>query len=310
MSASDNENTVVYIAPVDSVGTIVIDGPEAIGTVIIGKEEIAVTVAEPDLIASESPEPLNVTVTENPVTVILSIPELTVIGSDVPGPPGPAGPPGAGGGDADEIAYDNATYSTVQAALDALLYVAPHIASFTNSVGTVELGTTISAVTLAWTLNKAMTSLALDHGIGSVLGLTSKPLTGLTLTTDTTYTLTAGDGQNTTSAQTTVAFRNKRYWGVSDSASLDNAGVLGLSSEFATDYAKSVTYDATGGKYLYYAFPASFGTPSHVTVGGLSFSDFTVSAMSFTNASGHTETYNLIRLNNRQTGSAIAIVWA
>jgi hypothetical protein len=155
-----------------------------------------------------------------------------------------------------------------------------------------------------------MTSLALDHGIGSVLGLTSKSLTGLTLTTDTTYTLTAGDGQNTTSAQTTIAFRNKRYWGAVDSESLDNAGVRSLTSEFATDYQKAVTYDATGGKYLYYAFPASFGTPSHVTVGGLSFSDFTVSPLSFTNASGHTETYNVIRLNNRQTGSAIAIVWA
>jgi hypothetical protein len=306
----DSDNTTVYIEAADSVGTIVIDGRSDSGFVIIGNEEISVVVDDSDLVASESPEPLNVTVTENPVTVILTTPELTVIGSDVPGPPGPAGPPGAGGGDADEIAYDNATYSTVQAALDALLYVAPHIASFTNSVGTVEIGTTVSAVTLAWTLNKTMTSLALDHGIGSVLGLASKSLTGLTLTTDTTYTLTAGDGQNTTSAQTTIAFRNRRYWGAVDSESLDNAGILALSSEFATDYQKSVTYDATGGKYLYYAFPASFGTPSHVTVGGLSFSDFTVSAMSFTNASGHTETYNVIRLNNRQTGSAIAIVWA
>jgi hypothetical protein len=306
----DSDNTTVYIEAADSVGTIVIDGRSDSGVVIIGNEEISVVVDDSDLVASESPEPLNVTVTENPVTVILTTPELTVIGSDVPGPPGPAGPPGAGGGDADEIAYDNATYSTVQAALDALLYVAPHIASFTNSVGTVEIGTTVSAVTLAWTLNKTMTSLALDHGIGSVLGLASKSLTGLTLTTDTTYTLTAGDGQNTTSAQTTIAFRNRRYWGAVDSESLDNAGILALSSEFATDYQKSVTYDATGGKYLYYAFPASFGTPSHVTVGGLSFSDFTVSAMSFTNASGHTETYNVIRLNNRQTGSAIAIVWA
>jgi hypothetical protein len=175
---------------------------------------------------------------------------------------------------------------------------------------TVEVGTTVSAVTLAWSLNKTMTSLALDHGVGSVLGLTSKPLTALTLTSDSTYTLTAGDGQNTTSAQTTIAFRNRRYWGAVDSESLDNTTVLALSSEFATDYAKSVTYDASGGKYLYYAFPASWGTPSHVTVGGLSFTDFTVTPLSFTNASGHTETYNVIRLNNRQTGSAIAIVWA
>jgi len=91
---------------------------------------------------------------------------------------------------------------------------------------------------------------------------------------------------------------------------LDNAGVLALTSEFATDYNKAVTYDATGGKYLYYAFPASFGTPSRVTVGGLTFSDFTVTTLDFTNASGHTETYNVIRLNNMQTGAAINVNWA
>lgn len=304
----DSDNTTVYIEAADSVGTIVIDGRGDSGVVIIGNEEISVVVDDSDLVASESPEPLNVIVTESPVTVVLAEPELTIIGNGIPGPPGPAGTGGAS--EADQVSYANPTYATVQEALDAILYVAPHITGFSNSVGTVETGTTISAVTLAWSLNKTMTSLALDHGIGSVLGLTSKSLTGLTLTTDTTYTLTAGDGQNTTSAQTAVAFRNKRYWGAVDSDSLDNAGVLGLSSEFATDYAKSVTYDATGGKYLYYAFPASFGTPSHVTVGGLSFSDFTVSPLSFTNAAGHTETYNVIRLNNRQTGSAIAIVWA
>jgi hypothetical protein len=304
----DSENTTVFIEAADSIGTIVIDGREDSGVVIIGREEISVAVAESDLVASGSDEPLNVIVTETPVTVVLAEPELTIIGNGIPGPPGPAGTGGAS--EADQVSYANSTYATVQEALDAILYVAPRINSFSNSIGTVEIGTTVSAVTLAWSLNKTMTSLALDHGVGSVLGLMSKPLTGLSLTSDTTYNLTAGDGQNTTSAQTTIGFRNRRYWGVSDSDSLDNAGVLALSSEFATDYNKSVTYDATGGKYLYYAFPASWGTPSHVTVGGLSFTDFTVSSLSFTNASGHTETYNVIRLNNRQTGSAIAIVWA
>ncbi len=304
----DSDNTTVYIEAADSIGTIVIDGRADSGVVIIGSEEISVVVDDSDLVASESPEPLNVIVTETPVTVVLAEPELTIIGNGIPGPPGPAGTGGAS--EADQVSYANPTYATVQEALDAILYVAPHINSFSNSVGTVEIGATVSAVTLAWSLNKTMTSLVLDHGIGSVLGLTSKALMGLTLASDTTYTLTAGDGQNSTSAQTTIAFRNKRYWGVSASESLDNAGVLGLTSEFATDYNKAVTYDASGGRYIYYAFPASFGTPSHVTVGGLTFSDFTVSPLSLTNASGHTETYNVIRLNNRQTGSAIAIVWA
>jgi hypothetical protein len=97
---------------------------------------------------------------------------------------------------------------------------------------------------------------------------------------------------------------------VSASDSLDNAGVLALSSEFATDYQKAVTYDATGGRYLYYAFPASFGTPSNVTVGSFQFSDFTVSTLDFTNVGGHTEAYNVIRVNNLQTGANISDSWA
>lgn len=305
-------DTTVYVEA-DSGSTIIV-GAES-STVILGNTTIVID-ADPDVVIVESaapvspvfivaPDQLNITIGDNPVTVTLANPAQTIIESNI-GPPGPQGP--AGIGEADDVSYQGA-YPNVQAALDALLYVAPHINSFTDSVGTVELGTTVTAVTLAWTLNKSMTSLALDHGPGSVLGLTSKPLTGLTLTTETTYTLTAGDGQNTTSAQTTVAFRNKRYWGVSASESLDNAGILELTSEFATNYDKAVTYDATGGKYLYYAFPASFGTPSHVTVGGLPFSDFTVSTLEFTNVSGHTESFNVIRLNNRQTGAAINVNW-
>lgn len=305
-------DTTVYIEA-DSVGTIIV-GPEN-STVILGNTTIVID-AGPDAIVVESaapessvvivaPDQLNVTIGDNPVTVTIANPGHTIIESDI-GPPGPQGPPGAG--EADEVLYQGA-YPNVQTALDALLYVAPQV-SLSNNVGTVEIGTTVTAVTLAWALNKSMTILALDHGIGSVLGFTSKPLTGLTLTADTTYTLTADDGQNATSAQTTVAFRNKRYWGVSASEALDNAGVIGLASEFASQYNKAVTYDATGGKYLYYAFPASFGTPSSVTVGGLAFSDFTQSTVSVTNASGYTQDYHVIRLNNRQTGAAIAVVWA
>ncbi len=207
--------------------------------------------------------------------------------------------------------YDNATYSTVQAALDALLYVAPHINSFTNNVGTVETGSTVTDVTLAWSINKSLTALSLDHSIGSVIGLTSKSLTGLNLTTDTTWTLSAGDGQDTTSAQTSVLFRNKRYWGVSAASSLNNAGVLGLSgNDFGTDFEKAVTYDATDGGYLYFCYPQSFGTPSNVTASGLAFSDYIVSTLDPTNASGHTESFNVIRAHNVQTGKNISFVWA
>lgn len=227
------------------------------------------------------------------------------------GPPGPRGPAGAAGASsADQVSYTGSGFTNVQEALDALLYVAPHITSFTNSVGTVELGQTVDAVTLSWTLNKDMTSLAIDHGVGSVLDESSVNLSSLGLTADFTWTLTAGDGQQTTTASSTVAFRSKRYWGASASTSLDDAGILALGgSEFATTFTKAVTYDCTGGKYPFFAYPASFGVPASVTVGGLAFTDFDVATQSFTNAHGHAASYHVLRFNGIQTGAAIAVVW-
>lgn len=314
-----SDGTTVYIAAIDSIGTIVLP-PDESGTVVFGSDALSVVVATPDIIAVPAMGPQapgtiilgpdqigTVVIGDNPVTVVLSTPQITVTAAI----PGPQGPPGDGGAEtAVEISYSG-EYPNVQAALDALLYVAPEIESFSNNVGTVEIGATVSSLTLAWTLNKTVTSLALDNAIGSVLGLTSKSLTGLSLTDDTTYQLTASDDTNTVSAETTVAFRNKRYWGVSASPSLDSDGVLALgNSEFATSFAKSITYNASSRGFPYYAYPAVWGTPSAVTVGGLAFSDLVVDVVSVTNASGYTQNYNVIRFGNTQTGASIAVVWA
>ena len=50
--------------------------------------------------------------------------------------------------DASEVAYNNATYTTVEAALNELLYVAPVISSFTNNVNSLEKGATLQSLTL------------------------------------------------------------------------------------------------------------------------------------------------------------------
>jgi hypothetical protein len=81
-------------------------------------------------------------------------------------------------------------------------------------------------------------------------------------------------------------------------------------AEFASNFDKAVSYDCTGGKYPYIAYPASFGRPSAVTVGGLAFSDFIVATQDFTNASGFVSSYLVIRLFNLQTGAKISTVWA
>ncbi|MBI1313684.1 hypothetical protein GC176_20520 [bacterium] len=220
----------------------------------------------------------------------------------------------AGGGgitgpiNADDVAYGD---SDVQAILDGLLYVAPQIGSFANNRGTVEKGSTITSVHLSWSLNKDMDSLSLNQSIGEIdADATSYDVTSVSLTSDTTYTLTADDGTSQTQASTSVAFRQKRYWGVSSETSLDNSGILALgNSEFSTNLSKSITYDCTGGAYPYFAYPASFGQPQNVTVGGLAFTDFAINTQTFTNASGYAESYYVIRFNGIQTGSSIKVVW-
>jgi hypothetical protein len=199
-----------------------------------------------------------------------------------------------------------------------LNYVAPGISSYLingSSSITIEKGASLTDPVLTWTLSgNTPESQTIDQGVGDItVGTLTKTVTG-TFTTSISWGLSVVDtppsgSPVTASASAPLNVRQKRYWGVSASTSLDNAGVLGLSNEFASSRGKSVTFDATGGRYVFYAYPASFGLPN-VTVNGLSFSDWTKTDLSFTNASGFTEAYYVIRFNNLQNGAAIAVVFA
>lgn len=227
------------------------------------------------------------------------------------GPAGPQGLPGSGGGGAaSEITVTNAGYSNVQEVLDALLYVALTINSFTGG-GNFEIGSTVNSVNLAWAYNKAVTSQSINQGIGTLDNADrAEALTSLGLTSNRTWTLSASDGTTPRTATTTVAFLPKRYWGVWADDAPDNTDILTLSQELTSGRAKTVVYDCTGGRFPIYAWPKSFGALSGVTVNNLSFSDYTVTEMSFTNASGHTQDYYVFTFNGIQTGAAISVVFS
>jgi hypothetical protein len=317
-----SDNTIVIVEAIDSVKSITIDGPEPIGTVIVGSETNDVIIGAPDVVVIEPVAPTSpgtivlapgqfgtVVVGDDPVTVILSNPEYTIIPTGIPGVPGPPGPPGEGGAsEADEVAYANPAYANVQDALDALLYLPPKINSFTNNIGTREKGSSVDSVTLTWAFNKVMTSVTLN-GVDIDSGASSTTIEG-PLTSDQSWTLQASDGKNTVSASTSISFAQKRYWGASALTTLDDENIIGLgSSEFSANFNKSASYDCTGGKYPYIAYPASFGTPSAVTVGGLAFSDLNIATQNFTNASGFVDSYKVVRFAGLQTGANISVVW-
>lgn len=218
---------------------------------------------------------------------------------------------GAGASSADKVTYNNITYPNVAAALDALLYVSPSVTLTGGSTN--EKGSTVADVALSWTCNKAMTTRVLsapvpvgdrDQGAGQNGSYTH---VGANLTSNTTYTITVGDGTSTDAGTTSVVFYNRRYYGVSANAGpLDNSEVLALSAEYATALANTHTYNCTGGRYIWICYPASLGTATF-TIGGLEVT-YDLTTQDVTNASGYTESFYCYRSHELQNGSDITVV--
>jgi hypothetical protein len=203
--------------------------------------------------------------------------------------------------DASDIPYTNTSYTTVAAALDALLYTAISITSFSNDQSVIEIGGQAVDVTLSWGLNKAPTSQSIDQGIGSLPVADRTYASTGSFTTNRTYTLTATDGTTTDTDTTSVSFLNKRYWGCDSSTGPSDATIRAFSQEFASSRVQSHVITAAA-QYVFIVYPASFGTASF-TVNGLPNTAWTLSVQSFTNASGYTSSYNVYRSNNLLTGT-------
>ena len=209
---------------------------------------------------------------------------------------------------ADKVEYNNGSITSVQEALDQLLYVMPSITSFAGG-GTYEVGQSIASINFSWALNKAVTSQSINQGIGnldpSVRSYNYTPSTPIR--TNITYTLSVSDGKNTATRSTSLAFRYKRYWGVSTKDTLTNADILALSKELTTGRTQSRTFNCSGGKYFYFVIPTEYCSGISFKVGGLAFSDMQSSDITLTNESGASVACKVYRSKNLQTGSAISV---
>lgn len=208
---------------------------------------------------------------------------------------------------ANDIAYTNSQYptmKTLQDAMDKLLYVIPTISI--SGGGNYEIGSSRASTTLTWTWNKNIQSQSLNQGIGSLDPSLRKYTYNTSISNNTTFTITGTDGTTSKSASTSVQFLPKRYWGVSEKTTLTDAEIIALSSELSTSRKQSRTFNCSGGKYFYFVIKTSYCSGITFKVGGLSFSDMETTTRQFTNASGHTDSYNIYRVKNLQTGSAIA----
>jgi hypothetical protein len=231
-------------------------------------------------------------------------------GVPVSGPAGPPGPAGAGITDGDKgdvvVSETGATWlcPDITARLNALEYAAPDIYSLTNTTGTVEVGSTVTSVTLNWLLNKTMTTLSISSpGPGTITpSLLTYTIGGLSLTSQQSFTVTAGDGTNTDTSTTTVYFQHRRRWGESATETPDSTLIDALAgAEFSTSRVQTRTMSPSA-KYLYFAWPSSFGTPTF-TVNGLPVTGWVKTTVSYTNPSGNTTNFDVYRSQYLQTGS-------
>lgn len=222
------------------------------------------------------------------------------------------------GGDAENVSYTNADFpalTDVDKALDSILaklyYVDPQITSFTStpSVLTYENGAVITGgVEFNWTYNKDMTTQTLTD-----CTLADETVRTATYESDIssnkTFTLSAGDGENSVSKSISFQFMNKVYWGVSaDQDTYSDAWILGLSgNKLATNAKGSYNFTAGAGQYCYFAIPTSMSIA--VKVNGFDTElDTVVANKSFQNASGYTTTYKILRLHQPSLGTLTAVV--
>lgn len=184
--------------------------------------------------------------------------------------------------------------------------------ALTNSVNRVERGSSVSTVVLSW----SVTGGTIDaQTLTDVSTLDSAAryynFTGLNLFADKTWTLTwsatstTGDSFNGSNT-TTVLFSDKIYWGTSASTTLTNAQIQALSNSFSDTRVQTRTFNPAG-KYIFFAWPVSYGPATYFKFNGFINSAWEQSTVNFTNASGATVSYYVYRSTYTQSGTGIQI---
>lgn len=183
--------------------------------------------------------------------------------------------------------------SGVWKAAGALSFTAAYQNNSGMTAASIQIsGTGVTAWTSALSLSSPYTS-------GTSSQDTYYPTPGSGSYRSITFTITATRGSETPTRTATVSFGNRRFWGISTTASsYTEAIVEGLSNtELTTTRVKtSFTATATSGNYVIYATPSLLGTATFVdNTTGFAFSMTAPESVTVTNASGYSETYYVYR---------------
>ena len=220
-----------------------------------------------------------------------------------------------GASTASEVSYKNENYpsqTNVKKALDAIWakldYVKPEILSFTMTPSTTiyEVGSSVDSLNFVWTLNKDVTTQTLTD---CTITVDDRSATYSTpITSNKTFTLTVGDGENSVSKNLSVSFQNKIYWGnAAIPAEFNSDFVLGLqNSKFTTTKKGNYSMNIEADEYGFIAFPSSFGTLASWYIGGFETTVESCGEISFTNTSGGVTNYSIYRTGRSGLGNITA----
>lgn len=178
--------------------------------------------------------------------------------------------------------------------------------SFGVSPSLVEMGSTVNVVTLNWTSNKPADTASIA-GIGAVPVASPYVLNNAGITNNRSFQLTLTRGADTKQQSASISFQNRVYWGVSEIPELNQSLLVDLSNQLSGSRGRSLTFDCTGGRYFYLAYPARLGAGSF-KVGGFTYTDMQETLLDLQNASGFTEQYRVYRSGVIQFGTGISLV--
>lgn len=182
------------------------------------------------------------------------------------------------------------------------------ITAFAASTSVVEIGATVASPAFTATHNRTPTSLLLTNTDNaeskSVVGTpssftSSQSYTKTTNNASVSFTITGSDGISPANRSAAISWRPRVYWGTGVAGLNNEAGIEGLASfELLPSRVKTFSVNASGSLRVYYAIPASYGTPTF-TVGGFSGGFSLVSAsISVTNGNGVSQNYALYVSDN------------
>ena len=234
--------------------------------------------------------------------VVVSDTDIVVIAA------GQQGPPGAGGdGDCcidDDVVAPDSTFSS-EYIMELLNPFA--LSSFSLSPTSATLGATVTSLTFNWATNYAPDTVSISGGVGAVTLPATSLVATVSLTASTTFTLSAVRNGVTKTANASISFLNRVYYGVNLTQTTDEATLEAMTGVLSGSRGRSITFNCTGGRYFHYAYPSRLGAASF-QINNLTYSDVTLTVVPITNAAGYTENYNVYYCNVIQNGAAITLV--